>query len=170
MAREAGLAVEILDEKRLAELKMGALLGVASGSAEPPRMIVMTYTPPSPKPGAPVLALVGKAVTFDTGGISIKPSADMEKMKFDMAGGAAMLGVMRVLAQLKPAIKVICRDSVGREYARRPRAKAGRRADCHVREVRRSDQHRRRGAAHSCGCAALRASSLAQRTSWMRRR
>ena len=107
MAREAGLAVEILDEKRMAELKMGALLGVASGSAEPPRMIVLTYTPPNPKLGAPVLALVGKAVTFDTGGISIKPSADMEKMKFDMAGGAAILGVMRVLAQLKPAIKVI---------------------------------------------------------------
>jgi leucyl aminopeptidase len=108
MAREAGLAVEILDEKRLAELKMGALLGVARGSAEPPRMMVITYTPANPKPGAPVLALVGKAVTFDTGGISIKPSADMEKMKFDMAGGAAMLGVMRVLAQLKPAVKVIC--------------------------------------------------------------
>ena len=107
MAREAGLAVDILDEKRLAELKMGALLGVASGSVEPPRMIVITYTPPSAKPGAPVLALVGKAVTFDTGGISIKPANDMEKMKFDMAGGAAMLGVMRVLAQLKPAIKVI---------------------------------------------------------------
>jgi leucyl aminopeptidase len=107
LARETGLAAEILDEKRLAELKMGALLGVASGSAEPPRMIVMTYTPANPKPGAPVLALVGKAVTFDTGGISIKPANDMEKMKFDMAGGAAILGVMRVLAQLKPAIKVI---------------------------------------------------------------
>ncbi len=107
MAREAGLAVDILDEKRLADLKMGALLGVASGSAEPARMIVLTYTPSNPKPGAPVLALVGKAVTFDTGGISIKPANDMEKMKFDMAGGAAMLGVMRVLAQLKPAIKVI---------------------------------------------------------------
>ena len=107
MAREAGLAIEVLDEKRLADLKMGALLGVASGSVEPPRMIVLTYTPANLKPGAPVLALVGKAVTFDTGGISIKPSADMEKMKFDMAGGAAILGVMRVLAQLKPAIKVI---------------------------------------------------------------
>jgi leucyl aminopeptidase len=107
VAREAGLAVDILDEKRIAELKMGALLGVASGSAEPPRVIVLTYTPTSPKPGAPVLGLVGKAVTFDTGGISIKPSADMEKMKFDMAGGAAMLAVMRVLAQLKPAVKVI---------------------------------------------------------------
>jgi leucyl aminopeptidase len=107
MAREYSLAAEILDEKRLADLKMGALLGVASGSSEPPRLIVLTYTPPTPRPGAPVLALVGKAVTFDTGGISIKPSADMEKMKFDMAGGAAILGVMRVLAQLKPAVKVI---------------------------------------------------------------
>jgi leucyl aminopeptidase len=107
MARDSGLAVEVLDEKRLAELKMGALLGVASGSVEPPRMIVITYTPANSKPGAPVLALVGKAVTFDTGGISIKPANDMEKMKFDMAGGAAMLGVMRVLGQLKPAIKVI---------------------------------------------------------------
>jgi leucyl aminopeptidase len=77
MARESGLAVEVLDEKRLAELKMGALMGVASGSAEPPRMIVVTYTPPNLKPGAPVLALVGKAVTFDTGGISIKPANDM---------------------------------------------------------------------------------------------
>ncbi len=107
MARQFGLAAEILDEKRLAELKMGTLLGVASGSAEPPRMIVLTYTPQNPAPAAPVLALVGKAVTFDTGGISLKPSQDMEKMKFDMAGGAAMLGVMRALAQLQPAIKVI---------------------------------------------------------------
>jgi len=107
MAREAGLAVEILDEKRITELKMGALLSVARGSVEPPRMIVLTYNPPNPKPGAPVLGLVGKAVTFDTGGISIKPATDMEKMKFDMAGGAAMLGVMRALAKLRPAIKVI---------------------------------------------------------------
>jgi leucyl aminopeptidase len=107
MAKEVGLAVEVLDEKRLAALKMGALIGVGQGSAEPPRMIVLTYTPANTKPGAPVLGLVGKAVTFDTGGISIKPSNDMEKMKFDMAGGAAMLGVMRVLAQLKPSIKVI---------------------------------------------------------------
>ncbi len=108
MAGEAGLQCEILDEKRIAELKMGALLSVAQGSTEPPRMIVITYTPPQAKPGAPVLALVGKAVTFDTGGISIKPSEGMEKMKYDMAGGATMIGVMRALAQLKPAHKVIC--------------------------------------------------------------
>jgi len=108
MAREAGLTCEILDEKRIAELKMGAMLSVAQGSSEPPRMIVITYTPSQAGPGAPVLALVGKAVTFDTGGISIKPSEGMEKMKYDMAGGATMIGVMRALAQLKPAMKVIC--------------------------------------------------------------
>ncbi len=107
MAREAGLAVDILDEKCMEELKMGALLGVARGSVEPPRLIVLTYTPEKPVPGAPVLGFVGKAITFDTGGISIKPSNDMEKMKFDMAGGAAMLGAMRALARLKPSIKVI---------------------------------------------------------------
>jgi leucyl aminopeptidase len=108
MAREAGLAVEILDEKKIADLKMGALLSVAQGSVEPPRMIVITYTPANLKPGAPVVGLVGKAVTFDTGGISIKPSEGMEKMKYDMAGGATMIGVMRALAALKPNVKVIC--------------------------------------------------------------
>jgi len=108
MAKEAGLAVEILDEKKIAELKMGALLSVAQGSVEPPRVIVVTYTPANLKPGAPVIGLVGKAVTFDTGGISIKPADGMEKMKYDMAGGATMLGVMRALAALKPNVKVIC--------------------------------------------------------------
>ena len=107
MAREAGLAVEILDEKKIAELKMGALLSVAQGSEEPARMIVITYTPEKLIPGAPVLGLVGKAITFDTGGISIKPANDMEKMKYDMCGGAAMIGAMRALAALKPACKII---------------------------------------------------------------
>ena len=107
MAREAGLAVDILDEKRIAELKMGAILSVAQGSAEPPRLIVVTYTPSETRPGAPVIGLVGKAITFDTGGISIKPAEGMEKMKYDMAGGATMLGVMRAIAALKPAVKVI---------------------------------------------------------------
>jgi leucyl aminopeptidase len=108
MAKEAGLSVEILDENKIAELKMGALLSVAQGSVEPPRMIVITYTPTNPKPGGAVVGLVGKAVTFDTGGISIKPADGMEKMKYDMAGGATMLGVMRALAALKPNVKVIC--------------------------------------------------------------
>ena len=107
MARESGLACEILDEKRIAELKMGALLSVAQGGPEPPRVIAITYTPANPVPNGPVLGFVGKAVTFDTGGISIKPAADMDKMKFDMCGGAAMIGVMRALAKLKPSVKVI---------------------------------------------------------------
>jgi leucyl aminopeptidase len=108
MAKEAGLAVEILDEKKIADLKMGALLSVAQGSVEPPRVIVITYTPANAKPGGPVIGLVGKAVTFDTGGISIKPADGMEKMKYDMAGGATMIGIMRALAALKPNVKVIC--------------------------------------------------------------
>jgi leucyl aminopeptidase len=107
MAREAGLGVDILDGSRMEELKMGALLGVARGSAEPPRLIVLSYAPPEAREGAPVVGLVGKAITFDTGGISIKPSEGMEKMKYDMAGGAAMLGVMKAIAQLRPAVKVI---------------------------------------------------------------
>src|SRR5271163_4777848 len=109
MAKESALAVDILGEKRIADLKMGALLSVAQGGPEPARMIVVTYTPATPpKPGAPVIGLVGKAVTFDTGGISIKPAEGMEKMKYDMAGGATMIGVMRALAALKPNVKVIC--------------------------------------------------------------
>ena len=107
MAREVGLGIEILDEKKIRDLKMGALLSVAQGSEEPPRLIVVTYAPPESRPGAPVIGLVGKAITFDTGGISIKPADGMEKMKYDMAGGATMLGVMRALAQLKPPVKVV---------------------------------------------------------------
>ncbi len=108
MAKEAGLAVDVLDEKKIADLKMGALLSVSQGGPEPPRVIVITYTPANPKAGAPVLGFIGKAVTFDTGGISIKPADGMEKMKYDMAGGATMIGVMRALATLKPNVKVIC--------------------------------------------------------------
>src|SRR5215831_12248092 len=108
MAKDVGLGVEILDERKIGELKMGALLGVAQGSHEPPRVIVLRYKPDNPKPGGTVLGLVGKAVTFETGGISIKPSDNMEKMKYDMGGGATMLGVMRALAFLKPPVPVIC--------------------------------------------------------------
>ncbi|HVC00326.1 MAG TPA: leucyl aminopeptidase [Candidatus Dormibacteraeota bacterium] len=107
MALESGLAVDILDEKQIEEMKMGGVLGVARGSAEPPRVIVLTYNPPQVKPGSPVVGLVGKAITFDTGGISIKPSKGMEKMKYDMCGGATMLAVMRAIARLKPSVKVV---------------------------------------------------------------
>jgi leucyl aminopeptidase len=107
MAAEAGLEFEVLDQDRMKQLGMGSLLGVAMGSAEPPALIVIRYRPEGggAKDGAH-LGLVGKGVTFDTGGISIKPADGMEKMKYDMAGGAAMIGAMRALAQLKPAIPV----------------------------------------------------------------
>jgi leucyl aminopeptidase len=107
MAGEVGLGVEILDERRISELKMGALIGVAQGSVEPPRVIVVRYVPTTAQAGGPVLGLIGKAVTFDTGGISIKPANNMEKMKYDMGGGATMLGAMRALAYLKPRVPVI---------------------------------------------------------------
>ncbi|MFQ5927400.1 MAG: leucyl aminopeptidase, partial [Terriglobia bacterium] len=107
IARQTGLGVEVWDEKRIAEEKMGAFLSVAQGSEEPPRFVLLTYQPPNPKPGSPVVGLIGKGVTFDSGGVSIKPSEGMEKMKYDMAGGATMLGVMCALAECKPAVKVI---------------------------------------------------------------
>jgi leucyl aminopeptidase len=104
MADEFGLECEVLDQDRMRQLGMGALLGVAQGSAEPPALIIVSYTPSSPSTDH--LGLVGKGVTFDTGGVSIKPADGMEKMKYDMAGGAAMLGAMRALAQLKPPVRV----------------------------------------------------------------
>ncbi len=106
MAQQFGLEAEILDEKRIAELGMGAFLSVARGSDEPPRFIILRYTPSDPAVAAPVFGLVGKGITFDSGGISIKPAEGMEKMKYDMAGGATMLGVMSALAQLKPPFRV----------------------------------------------------------------
>src|ERR1019366_6104514 len=106
MAEEFGLEYEVLDRDRMAQLGMGSLLGVAIGSAEPPALIVLRYRPAAAPAGSVHLGLVGKGVTFDTGGISIKPADGMEKMKYDMAGGAATIGAMRALAQLKPAIPV----------------------------------------------------------------
>jgi len=106
MAQEVGLQCEVYGADKIKELKMGAFWGVAQGSDEPPALIVLRYDPPG-APAIPVLGLVGKGITFDTGGISIKPADGMEKMKYDMAGGAAMIGAMRGIALLKPKVKVI---------------------------------------------------------------
>jgi len=106
MASEYGLECEVLDQDRMKQLGMGALLGVSQGSAEPPALIVLRYKPSATPSTADHLGLIGKGVTFDTGGISIKPSDGMEKMRYDMAGGAAVIGAMRAIAQLKPAIPV----------------------------------------------------------------
>ncbi|MDW8131810.1 MAG: leucyl aminopeptidase [Bryobacterales bacterium] len=106
MAAQFGLECDVLDSARMQQLGMGALLGVAQGSAEPPVLIVLRYQPQAAGEGRPHLGLIGKAVTFDSGGISLKPAENMDKMKYDMAGGAAVIGAMRVFAQLKPAIAV----------------------------------------------------------------
>lgn len=106
MATEVGLEWEVLDRAALEQLKMGAFLSVAQGSAEPPVLIVLKYRPEGAA-AEPQLGLIGKGITFDTGGISIKPSEGMEKMKSDMAGGATMIAVMRAIAQLRPTVRVV---------------------------------------------------------------
>ena len=106
MCDDVGLRCEIYGPDKIKELKMGAFWSVAQGSVEEPRLIVMRYEPKG-APEKPVLGMVGKGITFDSGGISIKPSDGMEKMKYDMAGGAAMIGAMRAIAQLKPNVRVI---------------------------------------------------------------
>ena len=105
MARAQGLKIEVLDEKRIAALGMGSFLSVAQGSDEAPRFIVMHYqgAAKSAKP----LVLVGKGITFDSGGISLKPGGEMDEMKFDMGGAASVVGAMLAVSQLKPAINVI---------------------------------------------------------------
>jgi leucyl aminopeptidase len=106
MCEETGLACEIYGPEKIKALKMGAFWSVSQGSDEEPRLIVMRYEPEK-APKKRVLGLVGKGITFDSGGISIKPGEGMEKMKYDMAGGAAMIGAMRAIALLKPNLRVI---------------------------------------------------------------
>jgi leucyl aminopeptidase len=106
IARDVGLGVEILDEFAIEKLGMGLLAGVARGSAEPARVIVLRHEPKA-APASPVLGLVGKGITFDTGGISIKPADGMDRMKDDMAGGAAVICAMRAMAILGAPMRVI---------------------------------------------------------------
>ena len=131
MCKQYGLQCEVHGERKLKELKMGAFWSVSQGSEEPPALIVMTYEPAG-APAQPVLGLVGKGITFDTGGISLKHADGMEKMKYDMAGGAAMIGAMQAIAQLKPAGQGHRHCLRGREHALRQGAETGRRADRHV--------------------------------------
>ncbi len=99
------ISVDVLEPKKLATGKFNALLAVGQGSAEAPRLIVIHYKPAKKK--AKTLALVGKGVTFDTGGISIKPAANMEEMKFDMCGAAAVIGSMDYIAKTRPGFSVV---------------------------------------------------------------
>jgi leucyl aminopeptidase len=105
MAEEVGCDCEILDEDKMGDLGMDALLGVSKGGAEPAKLIILEY---AHEEATRTLALVGKGLTFDTGGISIKPAAGMHEMKYDMCGGAAVLGAMRAIVLLEPKINVVC--------------------------------------------------------------
>ncbi len=109
LAQEFGLTFDVLDEEQMEKEGMGSLLSVSRGSEEPAKLIILKYAPPTP-PGKnqnELLALVGKGITFDSGGISLKPGENMELMKYDMTGGATVMGVIRAMAQLKPPIPLL---------------------------------------------------------------
>ena len=108
VATEFGLNIDVLDEARMEQEGMGSLLSVSRGSDEPAKLIVLKYTPPgASEESGKLLAFVGKGVTFDSGGISLKPGENMELMKYDMTGGATVMGAMRAIAQIKPSIPVL---------------------------------------------------------------
>ena len=106
LARQHGLACQVLDQKDLEKLGMGAFLAVARGSRQPPKLIVLEHRGAKKKDSPPVV-LVGKGVTFDTGGISLKPAAEMDEMKFDMCGAASVLGTMKAAALMKLPLNVV---------------------------------------------------------------
>ncbi|HEX5876204.1 MAG TPA: leucyl aminopeptidase [Pyrinomonadaceae bacterium] len=108
IAEEFGLSIDVLDEARMEEEGMGSLLSVARGSDQPAKLIILKYTPANPvSNNNELLSFVGKGVTFDSGGISLKPGENMELMKYDMTGGATVLGAMRAIGQLKPPIPIL---------------------------------------------------------------
>jgi leucyl aminopeptidase len=106
LGKDYGLKVEVLDRKDCEKLGMGSFLAVAQGSDEPPRFIVARYDGAAKT--QPPVVLVGKGITFDTGGISLKPGAEMDEMKFDMGGAASVLGTLRAIAELKPKLNLVC--------------------------------------------------------------
>ena len=108
MAKQVGLKCQILDEATMTKMGMGSLMSVSIGSSQPAKMIVLKYTPAkSTAKKGELLALVGKGITFDTGGISLKPGEGMDAMKYDMSGGGTVIGTMRAIAMLKPTIPVL---------------------------------------------------------------
>src|ERR1051325_10240965 len=107
VAKEFGVSIDVLDQKQMEKLGMGSLLGVSRGSDETPKLIIMKYQPSRFRRKGDLLALVGKGITFDSGGISLKPGENMELMKYDMTGAATVIGTMRAIAQLKPSVAVL---------------------------------------------------------------
>jgi leucyl aminopeptidase len=107
VAGEVGLSVRVFDVPELQRRKMGAILAVGGGSARPPRLVTLEYAPKGAKKERPALCIVGKGITFDSGGISIKPAAGMDEMKHDMSGAATVIGVLRACALLALPVRVV---------------------------------------------------------------
>ena len=108
ISKETGMKCEVLDDAKMEKLGMGSLLSVGKGTEQPSKLIIIQYEPKknTGKKGE-LLALVGKGITFDTGGISLKPGENMDAMKYDMTGGATVLGAMRAIGHLKPSVPVM---------------------------------------------------------------
>ena len=107
LASEFGLNIDVLDEAQMEQEGMGSLLSVSRGSEEPAKLIILKYSPATKQKENGLLAFVGKGITFDSGGISLKPGENMELMKYDMTGGATVMGALRALAQLKPQMSIL---------------------------------------------------------------
>ena len=121
MARQEGLRCEVLDEPAMRKLKMGSLLSVNRGSTAPPRLIVLEFG--RKRRGRKTVCVIGKGITFDSGGISIKPAADMDKMRYDKCGGCATIGLMLAVARTKPRVHVVgivpsCENMPGNDATR----------------------------------------------------
>ena len=154
LGKQFDLEVEVLDRKEIEKLGMGSFLAVAQGSDEPPRFIVARYD--GAAKSKPPVVLVGKGITFDTGGISLKPGAEMDEMKFDMCGAASVLGTLAAVASLKARVNLVGARADLRQHAERPRRQAGRRRHQHVGPDDRDPQHRRRRPPHPVRRAHLR--------------
>ncbi len=162
-----GVEVEILGPKEMKKLGFGALLGVAQGSVQEPRMVVMKWNgAPKGKKAAKPVAFIGKGVTFDTGGISIKPAGGMEDMKWDMAGAGTVIGLMAALAGPQGEGRRGRHRRPGREHALGQCAAAGRRGDLGLGPDHRGDQHRRRRPPRPRRRASITASRSSTRASW----
>ncbi len=153
-----GVQVEVLGEAEMEELGMGALLGVGQGSARESQLLVMQWN--GGQTGQAPIAFVGKGVTFDTGGISIKPAGGMEDMKWDMGGAGVVIGLMKALAGPQGAGQCGLRRGAGREHAVVDRTAAGRHCRLHERPDHRGHQHRRRGPARAGRCSLVYAGPL----------
>ena len=125
VADKNSLGFEVMDNSEMRQRGMGAFMGVAQGSDEPAKLIILTYEGDPTNPNNN-LGLIGKGITFDTGGISLKPAAGMEYMKGDMAGGASVIAAMQIISQLKPQYKRDRNGCCHRKYARWVSPAAGR--------------------------------------------